>query len=138
MFKILYFIFLNFFVSFISDIIINKFKLVKEFDLYYKNKTTIEAGIYAGIPIVIGLILTMILSFLLLGYFIPNNLISLFRYIILAFLVGYVIDDIIYKFSIFDGLLLYYNTYGSGFLGSMSFIFCIIISYFILSLTKTK
>ena len=140
MFKLLImFIIINFCVSFIFDLILNKLKLVKELEVYYEDKSDIMAGCYAGLSIVVGLLMTMLLSFILLGFIVPKNLMQLSNFLIIAFLVGYMIYDIIFKYNIFgNSLRPFYLKYGSGFTGSLSFVLCIFISYIIIKLLKIK
>jgi hypothetical protein len=57
---------------------------------------------------------------------------ELIKYVLLAVPVGYLFDIIIYKYTIFDKLDLYYKVAGAGFWGMLSFVFSILISYFIL------
>ena len=71
-------------------------------------------------------------TYFLFGFVIPTNFTDLFYFCILAFLIGYILDILIYKFKIFgDRLNDYYKTLGAGLWGGLAFVFSIVISYFI-------
>jgi hypothetical protein len=58
---------------------------------------------------------------------------ELFMYTLLAIPVGYLFDILIYKYKVFGTLLdPYYKVAGAGFWGMVSFVFSILISYFIM------
>ena len=135
------FLFINFIVSFLSDIILNDLsqgkkpfnsKIIDSLAIYFKNKSIIIAGILAGLTIAISLFLTTIVSNMVLGYWIPENLIELLKFCILSFILGFIIDILIDKVDLFGSTLRpYYKLAGSGLWGGLAFLFSIIISYFI-------
>lgn len=130
------FLFINFVVSFISDIVLNdlstNFGIIISLRSYFQNQSIIKSGVNAGITIIIALLLNMLLSFFLFGVVVPTNFNMLIKFCTLAFIIGYVMDIFIYKMKIFDNRLdAYYKVFGSGFWGAIAFIFSIIISYFI-------
>lgn len=128
------FILINFFVSFFSDIVLNDlshFNIIKSLHSYFNNQSIIKCAFIAGLTVVIALLITMALSYFLFSFMVPNNLIQLIYFCILAFFIGYLIDIIIYKFKIIDGLTNYYKSFGAGLWGAIAFVFSIIISYFI-------
>ena len=139
--EVIIFITIIFVVSAISDIILNflsKKSLTKKYNLkiilslnpYFKNKSIIQSAIYAGITIVIALLINMLISKNILGFFIPHNNTELIKFILIAFPLGYIIDILIDKLKIFGNTLdLYYKVAGAGLWGALSFIFAIIISY---------
>jgi len=131
----LLFLFLNFSVAFVSDIFLNDlsthFNVLKSMQPYFHNQSIIKCAFYAGLTVAIALLITMLFSYYLLGFIVPNTLTHLFYFCILAFVLGYIIDIVIYKFKVFNGLDIYYKTYGAGLLGGVAFIFSILISYFI-------
>ena len=131
------FIIINFFVSFFSDIVLNdlsKYKSLKSLhslESYFNNQSIIKCAFVAGLTVVIALLITMGCSYLLFSFMIPTNFIQLTCFCILAFFIGYLIDIIIYKFKLIDGLTNYYKAFGAGLWGAIAFVFSIVISYFI-------
>jgi hypothetical protein len=136
------FILLNFIISAVSDVALNliantdnilKTRIIASLKPYYKTKTMFEAGVYAGITIVIALIITMVVTKLLIGVTVPSNNTELLKFLGIAFVIGFVIDKLIYKLKVFGNSLdEYYKEAGSGFWGALSFAFSIAISYFIM------
>ena len=139
--KLSTFIFVNFIVSVVSDIVLNDIanpprpfpfdsKIIDSLVPYFKNKSIILSGIYAGITICLTLIGVCILSKALFGFYVPNTLNELLKFIGLAFPIGFVVDIGIDKLKIFGKSLdPYYKVAGAGFWGAIAFIFSIIISY---------
>ena len=139
--KAILFIIIVFIVSLLSDILLNilsKNKLTKKYNLkiilslkpYFKNKSMIQSAVYAGITIIVALLINMLISNKLLGFYIPHNITELIKFIGIAFPLGYVTDIIIDKLKIFGSSLnLYYKTAGAGLWGALAFVFSIIISY---------
>ena len=132
------FIFLNFMVSLFSDIVLNDlsrsglFNELSTLHPYFKDKYILQAGIYAGITIVIGLVFLLLLSKIIFNFYAPNNINDLLRFIIIAYPLGYIYDYLIYKFNIFgDSLKLFYKEFGVGHWGALAFIFSIVVSYFL-------
>lgn len=137
MINIYTFIFINFIVGFISDIILNDLSkssfinspIIKSLQPYFKKKLIIEAGFYAGLTVVLTLIPILILHKYLVPLFDIPELILL---ILLGFIIGYIIDILIEKLDIFGASLhQYYKLAGSGFYGGLAIVFSIIISYVI-------
>ena len=134
--NILLFVFLNFSLAFASDIFLNDlsthYGILKSLKPYFLNESIIKNAFLAGLTIIITLILTMIISYFVFGFAIPNNTKSLLYFCILAFIIGYAADFFIYKMKIFGNRLdMFYKEVGVGFWGAISFIFTIIISYVI-------
>ena len=128
------FILINFFVSFFSDIVLNdlsKYKSLKSLQPYFNNQSIIKCAFVAGLTVVIALLINMGCSYFLFSFIVPTNFIQLTCFCILAFFIGYLIDIIIYKFKIIDGLTNYYKVFGAGLWGAIAFVFSIVISYFI-------
>jgi H+/Cl- antiporter ClcA len=130
------FIIINFFVSFFSDIVLNDLsrsntiKSLRSLQLYF-NQSIIKCAFVAGLTVVIALLINMALSYFLFTFVIPTNFIQLTCFCILAFFIGYLIDIIIYRFKLIDGLTNYYKEFGAGLWGAIAFVFSIVISYFI-------
>lgn len=139
--KVIIFIIIVFIVSALSDILLNvlsRNSLIKDYNLkiilslkpYFKNKSMIQSAVYAGITIIVALLINMLISKNLLGFYIPNNNTELIKFICIAFPLGYIIDILIDKMKIFgNDLDLYYKVAGAGFWGALAFVFSIIISY---------
>lgn len=141
--KVLIFIIIIFIISALSDIILNflsRNSLIKEYNLkiilslrpYFKNKSIIKSAIYAGLTIVVALLINILLSKKIFGFYTPCNINELIKFTCIAFPLGYIIDIIIDKFKIFGNELdLYYKVAGAGLWGALAFVFSIIISYLI-------
>ena len=129
------FIFINFIVGFISDIVLNDLSRIKNIDMpiikslrpYFQKKLIIEAGFYAGLTVVLTLIPILILHKYLLTIF---DIPELLLFTLLGFIIGYFVDILIEKLDIFGpSLHKYYKLAGSGFYGGIAIVFSIIISY---------
>ena len=133
---IILFLFLIFSVSFVSDIVLNDlsthFNIIKSLQPYFYKQSILKCAFDAGITVLVAVLITMFFSYFLFGFIVPETLIELICFCILAFLIGYMIDIFIYKFKVFGNRLTkYYNEYGAGLWGAIAFVFAIIISYFI-------
>lgn len=139
--KLITFVFVNFVVSVFSDIALNDVanppqpfpfhsKIIDSLKPYFKNKSIIVSGIYAGITICLTLVGVCALSNLLFGFYVPNNVKQLAMFCALAFPIGFVVDICIDKLKIFGKSLdPYYKIAGAGFWGAAAFITSIVISY---------
>jgi H+/Cl- antiporter ClcA len=128
------FIIINFFVSFFSDIVLNdlsRFNIIESLESYFNKQSIIKCAFIAGLTIVIALLINMACSYFLFSFMVPTNFIQLICFCILAFFIGYLIDIIIYRFKLIDGLTNYYKSFGAGLWGAAAFVFSIVISYFI-------
>ena len=135
MINIYTFIFINFIVGFISDIVLNDLSkssyinspIIKSLQPYFEKKLIIEAGFYAGLTVVLSLIPILILH----KYLLPIlNIPELLLLIILGFIIGCLVDILIEKIDIFGSTLhIYYKLAGSGFYGGLAIVFSIITSY---------
>jgi hypothetical protein len=141
--EVIIFIIINFIVSALSDVSLNllsrnsltkdyNFKIILSLIPYFKNKSMIKCAVYAGITIVVALLINILISKILLGFYIPHNNNELIKFIGIAFPLGYAVDIIIDKLKIFgNDLELYYKIAGAGLWGALAFVFSIIISYLI-------
>lgn len=139
----LFFVIMNFIVTAISDVILNllsrnsfikkqNFKIILSLKPYFANKTMLQSAIYAGLTIVAALLINMIISKNITGIIVPKNNYELFKFILIAFPLGYMIDIIINKYKIFgNDLDLYYKVAGAGLWGAIAFVFSIFFSYLI-------
>lgn len=144
-------IFLNFFIGFISDIGLNYLSrqsyspaAIKVLKFYFERKDiktefmrVFISAVNAGLTIVAALLVTMLLAYLLFGFSFPLNLYQLFLYTVLAFLIGYATDFLIYKTEFFGASLNpYYKKVGAGLWGALAFIFSIWASYILYTYSK--
>lgn len=130
---IILFVFLVFFVSFFSDIVLNKLS-IPSLRPYFHNQSILKCAFDAGVTVLIGLILTMCISSLF-GVVIPTTTKTLFYFCGIAFVIGFLLDKLIYKKKVFgERLDLFYRTYGSGPLGAVAFLFAIVVSYFLVKI----
>lgn len=132
------FLFINFIVGFISDIILNDLsrkpasqvfpsKIIQSLNIYFLNKSIIQAGIYAGLTVVVVLIPTIILFNLYFDIFENKLLFTIF-----SFITGFISDIIIDKLNIFGNTLKpFYKLAGSGVWGGLAIVFSVVISYLI-------
>ena len=142
-------ILLYFLIGFVSDLILNVMSRwpmapasVKALKYYFDRKTNQSAfwrhsvsGINAGLTIVCTLIPTMVLSHFIFGFTHPQTLQQLWRFILIAFGMGYAADVIIYKLEPFgDTLQLFYKLAGVGLWGALAFIFSILVGYVLMIL----
>ena len=129
------FIIINFFVSYVSDNVLNdlsKYTPYKAFTSlapYFKNKSIVVAGIYAGLTVVFATILLLLFNRLFLNTYFPESRSEFIIIIFAAYVIGYALDVFIYKMNIFDDLQLFYKTVGAGNGGALSFIFSLVISF---------
>ena len=136
------FIVLNFLVAFFSDLVLNilsrykkspaAIRALKQYFTYYNSP--ILTAVYAGFTVVSVLLITILLSFLFLGFTQPHTIKQLLKFLLLAFPLGYIADIIIYKYHIFGKKLdSFYKIAGAGLGGAFSFLFSLIVSYLFLS-----
>jgi hypothetical protein len=134
------FIIINFFVSYVSDNVLNDlskytpYKALTSLAPYFKNKSIVVAGIYAGLTVVFATILLMLFNRLFLNTYLPESRSEFIITILTAYVIGYALDVFIYKMNIFDNLQLFYKTVGAGNGGALSFLFSLIISFIVLKL----
>jgi len=129
------FVSLNFLIGFFSDIALNLTNLVPSLKPYFKNKTIIGSAIYAGLTILVALLITMAVSKMTFGFSIPLQMNQFYKFIILTSIIGYLADWYIYKAKVFgQDLDQYYKSLGIGFWGSAAFVFSVFLSYFLVKL----
>ena len=134
------FIIINFCVSYVSDNVLNDlskytpYKALTSLAPYFKNKSIVVAGIYAGLTVVFATILLMLFNRLFLNTYFPESRSQFIITIFVAYVIGYALDVFIYKMNIFDNLQLFYKTVGAGNGGALSFLFSLIISFIVLKL----
>ena len=145
------FIIINFCVAYVSDNVLNdlskysKIKAFKSLSPYFKKKSIVGAGIYAGLTVAVATILLMILYNIIFNSYLPNTssfkyssstFMAYFIFFIIAYFIGYALDVFIYKMNIFDNLEPFYKEVGAGNGGALSFIFSLTLSFGLLNLVK--
>ena len=132
------FLFINFIVGFLADIFLNDLsrkpasqllpsKIIQSLNTYFLNKSIIQAGVYAGLTVVVVLIPTIILFNLYFDVFENKLLFTIF-----SFITGFISDIIIDKLNIFGNTLKpFYKLAGSGLWGGLAIAFSVVISYLI-------
>ena len=137
---------LYFFIGFLSDLILNYFsrqtyapasiKALKVYFLRHSIKNAlardIVSAINAGLTIVVAIFLTMGLSQFTFKFAHPHTLPQLYKFLLLAFPIGYLLDILIYKTEWFGPTLTpFYKIAGAGFWGAAAFIFAILLAFFL-------
>jgi hypothetical protein len=145
------FIIINFCVAYVSDNVLNdlsKYSKVKAFTSlspYFKKKSIVGAGIYAGLTVAAATVILMILYKFVFNTYLPNTkshhlfssaFVVYFIFFILAYFIGYALDVFIYRMNVFDNLQPFYNEVGAGNGGALSFLFSLILSFGLLNLVK--
>ena len=129
------FVIINFCVSYVCDNVLNdlskytQYKAFTSLAPYFKNKSIVVAGIYAGITVAFATTLLLLFNRLFLNTYLPNSRSEFIITIVIAYAIGYALDVFIYKMNIFDNLQPFYNTVGAGNGGALSFLFSLIISF---------
>jgi hypothetical protein len=129
------FVIINFCVSYVCDNVLNdlskytQYKAFTSLAPYFKNKSIVVAGIYAGITVAFATTLLLIFNRLFLNTYLPNSRYEFIITIVIAYAIGYALDVFIYKMNIFDNLQPFYKTVGAGNGGALSFLFSLIISF---------
>ena len=144
---------LYFLIGFISDIILNFLSRqtyapasIKALKVYFFRPgipnavvRDVASGVNAGLTIVVALVITMFLSDLIFKFAHPRSLPELFRFLLLAFPIGYIMDILIYKTEFFGSTLNpFYEIAGAGFWGAMSLFFAIFIGYTLGHFSRTR
>jgi hypothetical protein len=145
------FIIINFCVAYVSDNVLNdlsKYSKIKAFtslSSYFKKKSIVGAGIYAGLTVAVATIILMILYNIIFNTYLPNTkshhlfsstFIVYFIFFIVAYFIGYALDVLIYRMNVFDDLQPFYTEVGAGNGGALSFLFSLILSFGLLNLVK--
>ena len=138
----LLFILINFCVAYVSDNVLNdlsKYSKIKAFSSlssYFKNKSIVVAGVYAGLTVAIATIALMFLYRMIFNEYFPSALSTYVVFFIIAYAIGYALDVFIYKMNIFNTLQPFYNEVGAGNGGALSFLFSLTVSFGLLNLVK--
>lgn len=130
------FVFINFCVSFIADIVLNDLSssvsYFSSLKPYFKNKFIVEAAGYAGITVAVATLILTYLSYVMFGFYMPVCPVSGIKFFTLAYVLGYIIDKLIEYTNIFGkSLKPFYDDIGSGHSGAIAFVVSLIISLII-------
>lgn len=137
---VLLFVLINFCVAYVSDNVLNdlsKYSNIKAFRSlapYFKNKSIVVAGIYAGLTVAIATIALMFLYKMIFNVYFPSALSTYFVFFVMAYATGYALDVFIYKMNIFNNLQPFYNEVGAGVGGALSFLFSLAVSFGLLNI----
>ena len=129
------FVIINFCVSYVSDNVLNdlsKYTPYKAFTSlapYFKNKSIVVAGIYAGITVAFATTLLLLFTRFFLNTYLPVTNSDFALTILIAYIIGYALDVFIYKMNLFDNLEPFYKIVGAGNGGALSFLFSLVISF---------
>jgi hypothetical protein len=138
----LLFVLINFCVAYVSDNVLNdlsKYSNIAVFRSlapYFKNKSIVVAGIYAGFTVAIATIALMFLYRMIFNVYLPNansHASALTIFFVMAYAIGYALDVFIYKMNIFNNLQPFYNEVGAGAGGALSFLFSLAVSFGLLN-----
>ena len=131
--KLFTFCFINFIVGYVSDITLNDLSKngihIGTLKKYFDNKSINQAAIYAGLTVVVGIVMTSLVTKYMMNFAVPTSLNQLIKYSLVGFLVGYVLDILIEKTNIFPNLDEFFSKYGAGLWGGLSIVFSIVLSY---------
>lgn len=145
------FVIINFCVAYVSDNVLNdlskhsKIKTFKSLLPYFKKKTIVGAGIYAGLTVAIATIIVMMFYKPIFNTYLPDTtsltrsfsvFMVYFTFFVIAYIIGYALDVFIYKMNIFDNLQPFYNEVGAGNGGAVSFLFSLAVSFIVLKLVN--
>lgn len=138
----LLFVLINFCVAYVSDNVLNdlsKYSNIKAFSSlapYFKNKSIVVAGIYAGLTVAIATFALMLLYRMIFNVYLPNAPSTYVVFFVMAYAIGYALDVFIYKMNIFNNLQPFYNEVGAGNGGALSFLFSLALSFGLLQFVK--
>ena len=141
--KSLTFILVVFIVSIVADITLNDLSrkplsryvsspIILALRPYFDEKSILVAGIYAGITVVLALVVSMLVSKYTLKTLVPRDWRELTIFMIISFPIGYLFDVIIAKLNIFgDSLQPYYKATSPGLWGAIAFEVAILVGFLI-------
>lgn len=141
--KSLTFILVVFIVSVVADITLNDLSrkplskyvsspIILALRPYFDEKSILVAGIYAGITVVLALVVSMLVSKYTQKTLVPRDWKELAIFMIISFPIGYLFDVIIAKLNIFgDSLQPYYKATSPGLWGAIAFEVAILVGFLI-------
>ena len=132
------FLLLNFIVGFVADVALNDMsrysdnEIIKSLQLYFREKSIVEAAVYAGITVVVVVLMLMYVTKKMYGFYVPATNNQLLYSIIVSFVLGFVADIVIDKMKIFGSTLdEYYRVAGAGLWGALAIVMSVIVSYIV-------
>ena len=132
------FLLLNFIVGFVADVALNDMsrysdnEIMKSLQLYFREKSIVEAAVYAGITVVAVVLMIMYVTKKVYGFHVPGTNNQLLYSIIVSFVLGFVADIVIDKLKIFGSTLdEYYRIAGAGLWGALAIVMSVIVSYIV-------
>ena len=132
------FLLLNFIVGFVADVVLNDMsrytdnEIMKSLQLYFREKSIVEAAVYAGITVVAVVLMIMYVTKKVYGFHVPVTNNQLLYSIIVSFVLGFVADIVIDKLKIFGSTLdEYYRIAGAGLWGALAIVMSVIVSYIV-------
>jgi hypothetical protein len=97
---------------------------------YFQKKSIIVAGLYAGITLVMALLVSMFVSKYLQKTLVPRNWRELAIFMAISFPIGYIFDVLIAKFDLFGSSLQpYYKETSPGLWGAIAFESAILVGF---------
>jgi Cu-Zn family superoxide dismutase len=135
------FILANFIVAALADVTLNAWShlrtapaSVRSLQTYFAQHTPLTAALYAGLTVIVVLILAMIGSYFLFGFAVPMlHPVMLVKFLGLALILGYAADVIIAQMELFGpSLRSYYRTVGAGLWGGLALVISVIVSIVVL------
>lgn len=132
------FLLLNFIVGFVADVVLNDMsrysdnEIMKSLQLYFREKSIVEAAVYAGITVVAVVLMIMYVTKKVYGFHVPVTNNQLLYSVIVSFVLGFVADIVIDKLKIFGSTLdEYYRIAGAGLWGALAIVMSVIVSYIV-------
>lgn len=137
------FVFIVFVVSVMADITLNDLSrkplskhitspIILALRPYFKEKSILVAGVYAGITVVLALFVSMFVSKYLQKTLIPRNWKELALFMAISFPIGYIFDVLIAEFNLFGASLQpYYKATAPGLWGAIAFEVAILVGFLI-------
>lgn len=135
------FVFIIFVVSVVADITLNDLSrkplsnhitspIILALRPYFKEKSILVAGVYAGITVILALFVSMFVSQYLQKTLIPRNWSELTLFMAISFPIGYIFDVLIAKFDLFGASLQpYYKATAPGLWGAIAFEVAILVGF---------
>jgi len=122
----------------VADVVLNDMsrysdnEIMKSLQLYFREKSIVEAAVYAGITVVAVVLMIMYVTKKVYGFHVPVTNNQLLYSVIVSFVLGFVADIVIDKLKIFGSTLdEYYRIAGAGLWGALAIVMSVIVSYIV-------
>lgn len=135
------FVLANFIVAALADVTLNAWShlrnapaSVRSLQPYFAVHSPLTAALYAGLTVVAVLLIVMLVSKPVLGFTVPMLYPAmLFKYLVLAFVIGFAADVLIDKLELFGtSLRPYYRIAGAGLWGGLALVISILVSILVM------